>query len=256
VRFCRVCAAVLEDDKPCAACALRGTMTAATTLAAALVEAQREVKSVAKDAKFGGGPNDRGPKYAYASSEAVYGEARRALTSAGLAASLTSSEVYTLSYVDTYTSEHGVLVSEPVTQVMLRCHFVLVHAASDASRESMCEFPVVQGKGRPLDKALMGARTTALAYYLRDLLLMQRGDFDEVDSREDGVERTRESHDADDRQPHEIAHDEISACKTMRELTEVGRKLGDTPESVIGGAYRTALQAEWAAKRDALKGAP
>lgn len=230
-------------------------MTTATTLAAALVEAQREVKSVAKDAKFGGGPNDRGPKYAYASSEAVYGEARRALTVAGLAASLTSSEVYVLSYVDSYTAENGELRNDNIQQIMLRCHFLLVHAASEGTRESMCEFPVIQGKGRPLDKALMGARTTALAYYLRDLLLMQRGDFDEVDSRQDGGgddSRSDAREPDDDRPPHKIASDDIAAAKTIDRLLEIAKQLAQTPADVIGPAHRAALQGEWAARKAAL----
>lgn len=235
-----------------------------STLAAALVEAQKDVRSVSKDARFGGAPGDRGPKYAYASSEAVYGEARRALAGAGLAASLSSSSVFILSYVDCYTTEQGEVRTDQVHQVMLRCQFELVHDESSEKRETTCELPVIAGKGRPLDKAIMGVRTTALAYYLRDLLLMQRGDYEEIDSRDEPPARgnaqpkrdaPREEAPQDDRPAHEIASAEIAACKTVAQLIEVAGKLEKTPDDVIGGAYRDALKSEWAARREALRAA-
>ena len=47
------------------------------------------------------------------------------------------------------------------------------------------QYPVVPGKGRPLDKALSAALTTGLSYWLRDLFLLPRVDGNEVDSRDD-----------------------------------------------------------------------
>jgi hypothetical protein len=236
-------------------------MTApATTLAAELVEAQRIVRSVAKDAKFGGGQNDRGPKYAYASSEAVYGEARSALVSAGLAASLASSHVYVMIYWDIWTTEQGEVRRDEIHQVMLRCHFLLVHAQSDQKREDTCELPVITGKGRGLDKAIMGVRTTALAYYLRDLLLMQRGDFDEVDSREDEERPAQPARQAPAHQPastpsepiQAIVSRDIAAATTEKVLLEIAAKIEKTPE--LRGAMLEAIKGEWKAKRDELRG--
>lgn len=214
---------------------------AATTLAAALVEAQREVKPVAKDA------TNSFHKYKYSSSEAVYGEARRALTGAGLAASLVSTEVHLMSLPgDAY-------------QEMLRCRFVLVHAASADRLESTHEIPILIEKGRPFDKALMGARTTALAYYLRDLLLMQRGDFDEVDSRADGTSEEqwadaglaagRPPARADDPPPHVLALRDIAAATTLAQLTVIAGKIA---KSDITGAYLDAIRGEWTARKAAL----
>ena len=51
--------------------------------------------------------------------------------------------------------------------------------------DSSNAFPIIEDKGRPLDKALAGALTTSLAYYLRDLLLIPKQDENQVDKRDD-----------------------------------------------------------------------
>lgn len=62
---------------------------------------------------------------------------------------------------------------------------VVVHPASKALRVFNFSWPAVPGAGRPLDKAIAAALTTSLSYWLRDLLLVPRGDGLSMDSRDD-----------------------------------------------------------------------
>ncbi len=126
----------------------------------ALLVAQRAITPVEKDAR-----NDF-HKYAYVSSEAMLIAARLALHDAGL------------------TAERNEWVyDEPTRKVIM--YFELVHAESGEARRYPVEWPIVEDRGRPLDKALAGALTTSFNYWLRDLLLVPRKDDNEVDSRDD-----------------------------------------------------------------------
>ena len=132
------------------------------SLNGALLGAQSALKSVGKDAKnsFHG--------YNYTSSEGMISACRDALHSNGLVVSRTSWRF------DAGTGEFGMLIST----------FVLsfVDTNESVSAES-CWF-VVPEKGRPIDKALAGALTSSLNYYLRDLLLVPREE-ETMDSRDD-----------------------------------------------------------------------
>ena len=132
------------------------------SLNGALLGAQSALKSVGKDAKnsFHG--------YNYTSSEGMISACRDALHANGLVVSRTSWRF------DAGTGEFGMLIST----------FVLsfVDTNESVSAES-CWF-VVPEKGRPIDKALAGALTSSLNYYLRDLLLVPREE-ETMDSRDD-----------------------------------------------------------------------
>ena len=129
-------------------------------LAAALLVAQRSLQAVEKDA------TNSFHRYAYVSAEQMIGAARSALHSAGLV-------VFRREW---NLREDGVSV------------FSLVEVAHPDSGERMlCDFcfPVVCEKGRPIDKAVAGALTTSLSYFLRDLLLVPREDEGAMDRRDD-----------------------------------------------------------------------
>lgn len=120
------------------------------TIWSALARAQGLVRSVDKDA------TNQHMRYQYASAEAVIDEARRALSSCGL--SLHQSD----------------LVIEGVEAGHVRGTYVLAHAGGESTTIT-ASWAWESGKGRPADKAVAGATTTALAYVLRGLLLIPRG---------------------------------------------------------------------------------
>ena len=57
---------------------------------------------------------------------------------------------------------------------ILRACWVIEHAASGDARDIRADWPIVTGKGKPLDKALASARTSSLGYLIRDLLVAPR----------------------------------------------------------------------------------
>lgn len=122
-------------------------------LARALAGAQARAKAVEKDAQ------NTFHRYAYASAEAILGEAKLALEGSGIAVVPTSDTVERVG-------------PEPST-LELRRVVTLVHQDGESLALSTV-WPIVPDKGRPLDKAVASARTTSLAYLLRDLLLMPR----------------------------------------------------------------------------------
>lgn len=151
------------------------------SLAAALVAAQRDAKSVAKNAKndFHG--------YKYASAEAIMEEARNALNGAGLAVLMTG---WTITVADVeYTDvdkETGAATLMKDQERTANVKFLVVHADSGDKLEGEIAMPVVPEKGRPLDKAVSTALTYAEGYYLRGLLCLPRGEAGaDVDARDD-----------------------------------------------------------------------
>lgn len=135
---------------------------------AALVKAQQSIDFVSKDAV------NQHHRYAYASAEAIYAAARAALHSAGLAFSRSHTQVDMAS-----------------TPPMLLSVYTLSHESGAHMRcqPSGQPWPIIEGNGRPLDKALAGALTTSMAYALRDLLLIPKEDEAEVDRRDDTAHR-------------------------------------------------------------------
>lgn len=131
---------------------------------AALVAAQKQMKPVTKDS------TNAFHRYQYASAEDVITAARAALNGAGLA------------LVRSWRIESNEI------GIWLHSHFQLIFESSPMPidlGDSSNAFPIIEDKGRPLDKALAGALTTSLAYYLRDLLLIPKQDENQVDKRDD-----------------------------------------------------------------------
>lgn len=121
-------------------------------LASALAKAQGAAQAVGKDA------TNEHHRYAYASAEAIIDEARSALSSHGLAVSQLSSALRQV-------GQH----------LVLRTEYLLQHEAGGRLRWGRDWF-VIEGKGRPFDRASAAALTSSLAYALRDLLLLPRDD--------------------------------------------------------------------------------
>lgn len=131
-------------------------------LAAALVAAQRDLKQVTK------GSENAFHRYKYASAEDMMTACREALHKHGLAVRRTR---WSIESDDTH---HWVVAS-----------YEIVHEAGETEAFQMAtRWPFQEEKGRPLDKALAGALTSSLGYWLRDLLLVPRDD-EEMDKRDD-----------------------------------------------------------------------
>jgi len=139
-------------------------MTTENTLLGALLTAQGNIGGVGKDA------TNSFHKYNYTSAEQMIGSCRKVLNEAGL-----------VIYRKNWTP------GEPFGQNgerMIRATFVVAHPESGQCHEDEVTWPAVPDKGRPLDKAMAVALTTALSYWLRDLLLVPRND-DTMDERDD-----------------------------------------------------------------------
>jgi hypothetical protein len=132
------------------------------TLASALLAAQKALPSVGKDAK------NSFHHYSYVSAEAMIGACRDALHGAGLT-------VRRAGWKFDGTPEGGIVNST----------FVLTHGPTGESVSDEIAWICVPEKGRPIDKAMAGALTSSLGYYLRDLLLVPREDESEMDRRDD-----------------------------------------------------------------------
>ena len=128
-------------------------------VAAALLKAQRSLRSVAK------GSENKFHNYKYAGAEDVLTEAREHLHEAGL-----------IVIRDTVSIDES---RSSATSI-----FLIAHEDGDAVYASQ-EFPIVPGNGRPMDKAHAATLTTSMSYFLRDLLLIPRVDGNEVDTRDD-----------------------------------------------------------------------
>jgi len=127
------------------------------SLAAALAEAQAKCGTATK----AGRNSHHG--YRYATAETIIATAKDALASTGLAV----------------IPGRTAVVHDEGGPTLVR-KFVLVHAGGQ-TLECESVWPIVEERGRPLDKATAIATTTSLAYFLRDLLLMPRaaGEMDE-----------------------------------------------------------------------------
>lgn len=135
-------------------------------LAAGLLKAQQVCKAARKDAY------NNFHRYHYASSEAVIIEGRAALAEGGLA----------LMPIEQVVNGHE---AKGADRYELVRKFLLIHTSGQA-RLIAVAWPIVEDKGRPLDKATAIASTLSLSFLLRDLLLMPRvDDSDEAAGRDD-----------------------------------------------------------------------
>jgi hypothetical protein len=131
-------------------------------LAEALAAAIKDARAVGKDGvnKF--------HDYSYASAEGILTEARRVMGPHGIS----------LVPVETNVSESH--------ETLWHCRvWRLAHSSGEAISITT-KWPVIPGKGRPLDKALAVADTSALRYLLRDILLIPACDAtEEMNARDD-----------------------------------------------------------------------
>jgi hypothetical protein len=128
----------------------------------ALIAAQRDLKAVHK------GSENAFHRYRYASAEDMITACRQALHANGLSARRVR-----------WTTESS------ETHFWLVSSYELAHESGEVEHYPMAtKWPFAEEKGRPLDKALSGAATSSLGYWLRDLLLVPRDD-EEMDKRDD-----------------------------------------------------------------------
>ncbi len=120
------------------------------TLGAALAGAILAASAVKKDAR------NAHHGYRYASADAIIAEARQALAGNGLSL---------------VPLEQSIDRSGHAPDLVRR--FVLLHESGE-SMTIGCVWPIVEERGRPLDKAMAIAATSSLAYTLRDLLQLPR----------------------------------------------------------------------------------
>lgn len=126
-------------------------------LSAALVAAQKDAGAVLKSAY------NSHQSYEYADAEGVIGQARAALNAHGLAVAPAG-----VRFIG--QGEHPFFVRE----------FVVRHESGESYVADML-WAIVSNRGKPADKAIASAETTALAYFLRTLLLMPRLTRDQMD---------------------------------------------------------------------------
>lgn len=131
----------------------------------ALAKAQQQVQGVVKAAR------NEWHKYSYASAEAMLREAKESMADCGL--SIFRVDMRSVPFHDF----DGVLLLEAV--------FRVAHESGQFFDIESC-LPFQLEKGRPWDKAMLGAQTTMLSYAVRDLLMMPRVSEDEdVSARND-----------------------------------------------------------------------
>lgn len=138
-----------------------------SNLASALLAAQRALPSVGKDSQFKAGSYG----YAYTSSETMIAACREVLHGAGLT-------LRRAGWKFDGTPEGGGLVTS---------QFILTHAGTGESVADEVAWVAVPRGQQPIDKAVAGALTASLGYYLRDLLLVPREDENEMDKRDDSA---------------------------------------------------------------------
>lgn len=126
-------------------------------IAKALCEAQAEVGGVEK------GSRNEHQRFSYTSIESMIVATRGPLRKAGLAVLPTA---------------HRIVDSTLVTE------WLLLHTSGE-SLPMRYDMPIVEGKGRPMDKAASASASQALNYLLRDLLLLPRGEREDIDGRDD-----------------------------------------------------------------------
>lgn len=150
-------------------------------LAAALVQAQKRISGLKKDAR-----NDFA-NFDYTSAESMIAAARKALGESDLGF-----------FLDTQTIEPG----NPTDH--LACRYVLIHASGE-EREIMSSTPICPGKGKPMDFAVSAASTRDLSFVLRGLLLIPRVE-DEPDAKDPSEEPAK---------PNDIPKDALAAVNAQ-----------------------------------------
>ena len=141
------------------------TTTENGTLMGALMKAQNDLPAFAKDS------NNKFADYDYSSADAIIDQSRAVLHKHGLIAWV-------------YDISHEIIPGEPVKAnltITLELRHVPTNESIRVKRSAFAE----PAKGKPLDKAMLGAETSALGYWLRGLLMAPRLDTQEVSARDD-----------------------------------------------------------------------
>jgi len=141
------------------------------SLESALAAAQANVKSVAHDGK-----NDYS-RYNYTTAEAMVKASISLFGDQQLAFDRKSYE---------FIVKHNLL--------MIKSVFNLTHGSTKEISEYTGEWPVVEKKGTPMDKALAAALTSSFAYIIRDVLKIPRLDEKENMDRRDDTEHKPNPH--------------------------------------------------------------
>lgn len=199
-------------------------MSETPKLYAALVAAQAAVRPVEKDS------TNNFHKYKYASGDDVIASARAALNGAGLAVFATRWQV-TETPVE-WTDGDGKLCKD--VALRLAVTFRAVHDSGEVLDFEPFGVPVLPEKGRPIDKAEAGARTYALSYFLRDLLLIPRVDEGaDVDARDDREHAPRPQNRSEPfKSPQRLAA-EASVPVGIKKARELANQIGgDAPAMV------------------------
>ena len=132
------------------------TKSPSNPLYAELLAAQAELVSIGHDSK------NAFHKYAYTSSEHMISVVRPILIKNGLVFA---------------ERETGVNVSETDNdRAVVTSECVLAHPDSGMEVSIISTFPAISERGRPLDKAVAGARTVNIGYALRGLMNLPRGE--------------------------------------------------------------------------------
>lgn len=142
-------------------------------------------------------------RYKYASAEGLISEARGALAAEGLCVFPRWWKLKPHAGLEQRTGSDGKSLP-PGYFADVEVLYIVAHA-DGASMECEAITPVICEKGRPEDKALAGALTYSLGYFLRALLLLPRVDEEnDVDQRDDSDYQGRQGRDPrqDDRNGH------------------------------------------------------
>ena len=125
----------------------------------------------------------------------------------------------------------------------LRTRWILEHADSEATRQIQMDWPIVEAKGKPRDKAVASARTSSLGYLIRDLLIAPRvqptDDMDhprwsQPEKAEPAPRKKAPQKPAPAPQPAKSAKPQSWESKHAERLLAAGL----TPEEASGVAYR------------------
>jgi len=165
------------------------------TYAIALHEAQTWVKSIGKDSR-----NDYN-KFNYTSAEHMIEETRGVLHDCGLV-------------VEPTETMHLVVDG----QLMVGCGFRVTEIFTGEFSEKVIEVPVCERKGTPNDKASLGSQTTALNYFLRNLLMIPRVE-EEVCAKKDNA----------DPKP-KLKPKLVVQCATDEQVVQVKKQIADSPD--------------------------
>jgi hypothetical protein len=123
-----------------------------STISEALFLAQTRARAIDRDAR------DEFHQFNYVSTEQMILTAQQILQEVGVRLDIAEQEVEV----------------DSIGRPWLKRVYHTMHVASDHYQAFSQVWPIVEGKGKPLDKATASAMTSSLGYFLRDLLLLAR----------------------------------------------------------------------------------